>query len=426
MMVGMSTLSVELVLPSTEEIEALEGAELDAALWALEQARRRIEGATAEVVGRSDRSAHFMLDGHRSVKAWTMAVTNCSPAEAARRDKTARLVHMWPEVGEQLRSAEIGVAQVHELARLGANPRCSKQLAESGAVLAEAAQQLQYLDFRTVTQRWEQLADANGAHQGHDASLQRRNVTIIETGGEFEIRGRLPVIAGTILREIFDKFTEAEFHADWDAATLQHGTATKELLARSAAQRRADALTKIFETAATAGIAGKPVDITVNLLIDHDQFEQTLRNQIDDTPIHIDPATVSARRSETADGIPVDPRHIVALAVLGHVRRIVIDTQGIVINAGRRKRLFDNALRSILKTLHPRCIWLGCMIRAAIAEIDHSDGYANGGRTDADKADIQCKHHNLFSHHNNYQPQRAPNGTWQLHRPNGTPLAPPD
>src|SRR5215207_9838180 len=244
MMVGMSTLSVELVLPSTEEIEALEGAELDAALWALEQARRRIEGATAEVVGRSDRSAHFMLDGHRSVKAWTMAVTNCSPAEAARRDKTARLVHMWPEVGEQFRNAEIGVAQVHELARLGANPRCGQQLAESGAVLVEAAQQLQYLDFRTVTQRWEQLADADGAHQGHDASLQRRNVTIIETGGEFEIHGRLPVIQGTILRELFAKVSEVWYHAEWVAHTLQHATVTKEWQARSTAQRRVNAFTK--------------------------------------------------------------------------------------------------------------------------------------------------------------------------------------
>jgi REP element-mobilizing transposase RayT len=97
-----------------------------------------------------------------------------------------------------------------------------------------------------------------------------------------------------------------------------------------------------------------------------------------------------------------------------------------VINAGRRRRLFDNAVRDVLKTLDPRCSWLGCMVRAAVAQLDHLHSYAQGGPTDAANARIACKHHNLFKHRNGYQPQRAPDGTWQLHRPNGTPLAPPD
>jgi hypothetical protein len=418
--------SVELVLPSPEQIAELRGAHIDRTLWEMERARRRLDAAIADVTGLADRTAHFMLDGHRTVKAWAMAVTNCSPAEALSRDRKSRLMRQWPELAEQYRNAEVGVAQVHELARVAANPRCGNQVAESGQVLVDAAKQLEFADFRTVTQRWEQLADADGAHRGHDASSEHRNVTIVETGGEFEIRGRVPAIHGTILREILDKFAEAEFHADWDAATLEHGTASKELLARSAAQRRADALLKIFETAAGAGIAGKPVDICVNLLIDDDQFQQHLRNQIDDTPVTIDPASVLDRRCETSDGVPVDPRQAVALAISGHVRRIVLDSQAVVTNAGRRKRLFDGQLRSILQSLDPRCSLLGCTLRAAISQLDHFQAYALGGPTDAANARIACKHHNLFKHRNGYQPHRAPDGAWQLHRPNGTPMQPPD
>ena len=49
-----------------------------------------------------------------------------------------------------------------------------------------------------------------------------------------------------------------------------------------------------------------------------------------------------------------------------------------------------------------------------------------GGLTDAANAKIGCTHHNLFKHHNSYQPQRHPNGTWHLHRPDGTKMQPPD
>ena len=425
----MEGLTIEVVLPSAEQIRALDGAELDAALWELELVSRRVEAARAEVVGRADRRAHYLADGHRGVKGWAMAVTNCSPAEAAGRDRTARLVQLWPQIGDQLRAAEIGVAQVQELAKLAANPRCGERLPESGQVLVDAAKDLQFADFRTAVQRWEQLADADGAHRQHEASLERRNVSIVEVGGEFEIRGRLPVIAGTILREILGHFADAEFHADYDAAKANYPdsvTITKSMLERSAAQRRADALSKIFDTAATAGIAGKPVEMCVNLVMTEDQFERQLREQIDGMPVAIDPATVLEQRCETADGVPIDPRQAVALALLCQVRRIVLDSNGIVINAGRRQRCFSPAVREILRTLRPRCTWLGCMIRAAVSQVDHLQGYAHGGLTDAANAKITCEHHNLFKHRNGYQPQRDETGVWHLHRPNGTKMQPPD
>ena len=233
-------------------------------------------------------------------------------------------------------------------------------------------------------------------------------------------------VHGTILNEVFSKFCDAEFHADAERARSQHGAATKDRSDRTAAQRRADALLKIFETAATAGIDAKPVDVCVNLVIDEDQFTQYLRNAIDETPVEIDPATVIDRRCETSDGVPVDPRHAVALALVGHVRRVVFDSNGVVINAGRRTRLYRGAIRSILQSLDPRCMWLGCMIRAAVSHLDHLQGYAHGGTTDAANGRTACGFHNLFKHRNGYQPQRDPHGNWHLHRPDGTRIQPPD
>ena len=182
----------------------------------------------------------------------------------------------------------------------------------------------------------------------------------------------------------------------------------------------------IFEAAAAAGIDGVPLEIVLNLVMDHDQFEQYTREQIDATPVAIDPASVRERRCETVDGVPVDPRQSVALAFLGYVRRIVVDGAGVVVNAGRLRRLFNGSAREILQVLEPRCIWLGCTIRAAISQIDHLHSHAAGGLTDAANAGVMCKHHNLFKYRNGYNARRDDAGLWHITRPDGTRLRPPN
>jgi hypothetical protein len=160
-------------------------------------------------------------------------------------------------------------------------------------------------------------------------------------------------------------------------------------------------------------------------VMDHDQFEQYTREQLDATPVTIDPASVRDRRCETVDGVPVDPRQAVALAFLGHVRRIVVDGAGVVVNAGRLRRLFTGPVRDILQVIEPRCIWLGCTIRAAISQIDHLHSHTNGGATDAANAGVMCRHHNLFKYRNGYHARRGNHGVWHITRPDGTPLQPP-
>jgi hypothetical protein len=200
---------------------------------------------------------------------------------------------------------------------------------------------------------------------------------------------------------------------------------------RTDRQRRADALVAIFETAATntsgnGSGAGKLADPVVNVTIDHDQFEQYLRQQIDGTPVHIDPASVLDRRCETIDGVAVDPRQAVALAIVGQVRRIVVNSAGVITDVGRLRRLFNGPLRDALIALSPRCMWLGCTIRAAVSQIDHLRPPSNGGLTDAANGAVACEHHNLFKHKHRYTAQRQPDGTWQFVRPDGSLLQPPD
>jgi hypothetical protein len=422
---GVSGVSV--TVPSASEVAALDGRALDDLLWELEVARRQIEAAAVVVVDRADRSRQFLADGHRSVRSWVEAVTNCSAGDALRRQQSARALRILPVVAGEFAAGRVGVAQVHELGRLGANLRAVGQLPASQEVLLSAAKELRHRDFTIVTKRWECLADPDGAHRRHEIAHQGRLARIFPVGVEYRVEATMGSLQGQGLRDIFDRFVDAEFHADWETAKAKHGDdVNPSVLERTDAQRRADALSAIFETAASASTTIAPLPSVANLVIDYDSYEQHLRHALDGTPVDIDPASVRSRRCETTDGIPVDPQAAVVHVLLGRVRRIVVDAAGVIVDVGRTRRLFTGPIRQAAKALEPSCGWLGCYLRGVIAELDHAIPYSAGGTTDAANAELYCGHHNRHKHHHGYTARRQPDGTWTLHRPDGTIMQPPD
>jgi hypothetical protein len=418
---------VEVRLPSEEEIASLVGGEHDDVLVELERFGRMLQAAKLGVIDHAERQAQFLADGHRNSAAWTRAVTNCSPGESRKRVRAARAMRDLASFREALREGNVGVDQVDEVARLHANPRCGNQVAGSEEVLLDAARQLEYADFAVVTQRWQTLADPDGAHRDHAAADANRDFRIHEHGAGFVIAAQCGVLQGTAIREMVQRFADAEFVTDWEAARAQHGNrVATSLLPRTAAQRRFDAFFQMLELGATNTNETTLPDPVVNVIVDLDTFEQHLRAELSGQPPSIDPAGIRDRRCETTDGVAIDPRDVVALAMVGHVRRIVLDANDVIVNAGRLTRLYRGPLRQALQALTPRCRWLGCLIRARIAAIDHRHEYANGGATDADNADIMCDHHNYEKTKRGYRARRLPNGWWVIQRPDGTPLRPLD
>ena len=63
---------------------------------------------------------------------------------------------------------ELGVAQLHVLARVVANPRVGEHLAAGEAELVGQASLLDFDDYVLFLQRWAAAADADGAHRDHD------------------------------------------------------------------------------------------------------------------------------------------------------------------------------------------------------------------------------------------------------------------
>jgi hypothetical protein len=418
--------SLVVTLPEAEALAALDAAELSAVLYELELAQRRIEAAMVHVTEHVDARGHHLVDGHRSVTNWVMAATNCSRGTATARAQMARLVRNEEVVADEFNSGRLGVGQMRELARLSANPRCSPHFSESVPVLLRAASTLEFADFRLVADRWQQLADAAGAHRAHEAAHRFRDAALHVVGSECRFTTSHGVVQGEAMRDVFEAFCQREFDTDWAGVVATYGDqANPTLMPRTGAQRRADAfLAMVLAAAAHGAEGGAPIDVIVNVVIDQDQFEQYAAAAITGDPVVVNPAEVRNRRCETVSGTPIHPEHVVAGAVIGRIRSIVTDGAGVIVRAGHQRRFFTGPLREAIQAVQPMCGWLGCTIRSQLAQIDHIDPAARGGPTDAANGAVLCKRHNLFKHSAGYHVHRSGDGGLQISRPDGSALSP--
>jgi hypothetical protein len=249
--------------------------------------------------------------------------------------RAARALRDLGEFRGALRAGDVGVDQVNEIARLHANPRCGGQVADSEAILLQAARELEYADLCVVSQRWLTLADPDGAHRDHASADAARDFRIREHGAGFTIEAQCGVLQGTAVREMWQRFVDAEFITDWEATrSLDGERVSVGQLARTASQRRFDAFFSMLEAGATNTGEAALADPVVNVIVDLDTFEQHLRAELGGPAPLIDPAGILDRRCETIEGVAVDPRHVVALAMVGRVRRIVLDADDVIVNAG--------------------------------------------------------------------------------------------
>ncbi len=231
------------------------------------------------------------------------------------------------------------------------------------------------------------------------------------------------------MAELLDRYEDAEFAADWAEAREAHGPEARvEHLRRTPAQRRADALFEIFRRAGAAADGRSPEPL-VNIVIDQGTFEEELRRA---TGAHVDtdPSDIDGRRCQTLGGTQVQPSDVVAAALIGHVRRVVVDGAGTVIDLGRKRRLFTGSSRDaalLQGFLRSRaglgCLWPGC--DGPCNHVDHRQAAGRGGPTDVANSDPYCGAHNRIKERG-FRPVRGADGTWTIHRPDGGgPITPP-
>jgi hypothetical protein len=399
----------------------------------LEVLRRRLDHGTDLTVGHLDASAAFSADGHKTAKGALKAIGRLPGPEAHGRVQTSRALRRLPLVEAAYGRGDIPTEHVRAIARTVSNPRVAEWVAGADPIFAHHATKLGYDDFVAALRQWEALADADGADQASEQSHERRNATLHESGvdGSFDLQGGFGAFQGAVMAEIFERYETAELHADWAAAREVHGDGARvEHLARTPAQRRADALFEIFRRAASAdGPSREPL---VNIVVDQHTFEEEIRRAAGED-VTVDPnEDLTARRCHSIDGSQLRPSEVLAAAVLGHVRRVVLDSAGNVIDLGRRQRLFTGSardaafLQSLLRSPGGLgCLWPGCDASGRCLQVDHRDPARRSGPTDVANSDAYCGFHNRIKERG-FRPVRDGDGTWTIHRPDGQgPITPP-
>ena len=414
-----------------EHLSQLDDGLLDDRFRKIEVHRRRVVAEQAFAIAAPEARGLHTVDGHRSMNSYLRATLNCSSVEASQWRRLARLLDTVPGVFDTLAQGRIGVAQAHELARARANPRCGDRLLDVRALLLEQAELLEFDDFRTCVRRWEMLADEDGAHKDRDRSFESRNASAVPSGAGIDLRANGgDVLTAAEMIAILNAFTQAEFDRDHAARHAEFGAeAAGEPFARTGAQRRFDAMAEIFRRAANAPDgSGKRVKVTVNIVVDERNFTETLvahgmapASALDDDDLVADPGP-AGRRCETDTGTPIHSDDVLAATIHGHVRRVVFDGAGVVINMGRRRRVFTGSAREAARLSARRCTRPGCTVHSEFAEVDHLHEHAKGGSTDTVNGDPACGGHNRDKSRG-FTTVRDRMGRVIHYRPDGTAMA---
>ena len=431
-----------------DELVGLSDRALIERIEANEAERRRLDAEMSALLAVAERRRVKEIDGHRTMVAFCRATTNWSTSEAARRLSAARAVDGVAEFGSRWHAGRFGAPQAALIARTFANPRVRERMAEFAPLLMDHAEQLSYSDLSTVVERFVALADTEGAHDDRDVAVEARSARVVGVGGRLDVSasGGDGLVTAEMVA-IFQRFCDAEHRRDLDDLRRRWGDAAEgHDLRRSARQRRFDALVTIFRTAASSGEHAPSVgDPLVNITIDAATWGRLLHESgwststdldgraIDPfTGLHVgdadrllaDPDALLRSHCESADGTVIHPHDVLRAALAGHVRRVVIDTDGVVIDMGRRQRLFTRNARHAATHLVRHCRHPGCELPTRWCDVDHVTPWADHGPTDQDNSTVLCSTHNRLKHQRRWRHTRAPDGRLVTRRADGTFILP--
>jgi hypothetical protein len=421
-MVDMNTVST---FPSAAEVAAMSGADLDHALVAIERARREVEAAYVAVLDRAEVTDRFAADAHAGVRGWASALANVGSVELYRRLQTMRAARDLPELAAGLAAGELGVDQVREIARLHANRRVRGLTIDGSDTLIDHARTKDFVEFSEIIGRWESFGDPDASARRHEQAHERRDAMVFERDGVVHVHATGGTFQGTALIEIFQHQCDAEFLADWEHAKDEHGDETSiGSLARTDAQRRFDALHSIFLGAVSAppgSIAPEPV---VNIVMTVDEYEQRLAALVTgERPQATGVDGIDHVRCETDGGIPIDPYDAVMASMVGWFRRVIVDSAGVVIDLGRKRRFTGSARVAVILSRR-RCLWPGCGRTSKRNHVDHTHEHSRGGLTMPSNGGPACGRHNRIKNRG-YTVHRDADGHWHVHRPDGSELTEP-
>jgi Domain of unknown function (DUF222) len=304
-----------------------------------------------------------------------------SPGTAERRLAVARtLVERLPATLDLLRRGQLTYLHAMKLAE-AITPFDQETSAEIEQRVLGRAPEQSLSQFGASLRRAVIAADPRRAEQRHqDALGQRRVVFTPQDDGITELWALLPADGAALIE------------------TVLSSLATGQSDARSADQRRADALVDVF--ARVLSDPGLPeahgqrpaINVTVSIA--------TLLD-CDDQPAHLDgygPITAALARRLATDQT-------------GTWRRLVTDENGQLLDYGRKTYRPPANLTDHVVARDKTCTFPGCRRAARLCDLDHHEPFGDGGGTNPSNVAALCTRHHNAKHDAGWQVKRRPDGT---------------
>lgn len=297
-----------------------------------------------------------------------------------------------PIAAEAFADGRIGAEHVERIAAARIPERVDAP-ADAEEMLVGNAERLSHKDFVKTVAFFEEVTARDDAHP-NPGEEKRRCHSTRTWDGTGKVDAVLDPVGWSSFDECLRRIEQELFDADWAACVGEHGKdASADKLTRTPSQRRADALVEMAHRAATAPKDGKRPEPLVILHTDAETFTEHVKAE---GGAPADPPADGT--CELQDGTVVHPRVAIAAAIEGHVRRLVWQSPGVVLDYGRKQRLFAGVLRQLLQVRDRTCDGPGCDIDARRCEGDHLQGWTDGGRTDHINGRCRCTWHHRHKH----------------------------
>ncbi len=316
----------------------------------------------------------WAAEGAKTAPAWIATRCRLSRAAAKRRVRLGRSLRHLPEVAEAWREGDIGVDQARAIASARRH-RTEASMARDEAMLVSQAAELGFEDFYRALSYWKQLADPDGADACDEERKASRDVFLeAGFGGMWLGQMTLDPVSGTIVSGELNRLEHDLFEAECAEAKERLGRPARiDELARTSAQRRADALVEMAARSATAPADGIRPAPLFSVFVGYE--------------------TMHGRICELENGTVLAPCALAPWMDSAYFERAIFSL-GNRIDVSVRARLFSGGTRRAIELRDRICTHPHCYEPAENCQVDHIQTYAQGGLTTQDNGRLLCGFHN--------------------------------
>jgi hypothetical protein len=339
----------------------------------LQRARSQIDNVMSTSGAEFEQWGEWGHDGALSATAWIDTTCHVPKKEARAQLRRGKALAALPLVAQAWKDGDIGAAHVDALLRVK-RPVTEGALSEAEGVLVDAARTLKFAEFSSVVDYWEQHADQDGTDEAAEAKRTQRDVYLYPSPNGYLGEMRFDTIGGAIVAKEHKRLEEELFKADRAEAKERLGRDPRnDELARTPAQRRADAMIEMAVRSASTPAGARRPEPLFSVLIDY--------------------PTLFGRISQLEQGPVVAPGSLLSWLDTASFERVVFG-QKTRAECSETARFFTGATRRVVEVRDRQCQHPFCDLPAEKCQMDHVVPFSEGGPTTQENAQVLCGPHN--------------------------------